>query len=72
MNPDTHHSGRNHMNTQNFVPWHAQPPQRCLEQLGSNSHTGLSADEVAAGLAKHGANRLAEKTPRPAWLKFLD
>ena len=60
------------MTTQNFVPWHAQSPQRCLEQLGSNSHAGLSADEVAAGLAKHGANRLAEKTPRPAWLKFLD
>ena len=60
------------MTKQTAVPWHAQPSQRCLEQLGSNSHTGLSADEVAAGRAKHGANRLAEKTPRPAWLKFLD
>ena len=57
---------------QNIVPWHAQPSQRCLEQLGSNLHAGLSADEVAVGLAKHGANRLAEKTPRPALLKFFD
>jgi Ca2+-transporting ATPase len=54
------------------MPWHAHPSQHCLEQLGSNSHTGLSADAVARGLAQHGANRLAEKIPRPAWLKFLD
>lgn len=54
------------------VPWHAQPGQQCLEQLGSNQQNGLSANEVAAGLARHGANRLAEKAPRPAWQKFLD
>ena len=56
----------------NSVPWHAQTSQRCLEQLNSNPQTGLGTDEVAAGLARHGANRLAEKAPRPAWLKFLD
>lgn len=54
------------------VPWHAQPSQRCLERLNSDLHTGLSTDEVAIGLSKHGDNRLAEKAPRPAWLKFLD
>ena len=60
------------MRNNNPVPWHAQPSQRCLEQLSTSSHTGLSSEQVAIGLVKHGANRLSEKAPRPAWLKFLD
>jgi P-type Ca2+ transporter type 2C len=57
---------------QNTVPWHAQPGKDCLEQLGSESNGGLSSDEIAVRLARHGANQLAEKAPRAAWLKFLD
>jgi P-type Ca2+ transporter type 2C len=60
------------MSKQTDTPWHAQPPQGCLEQLQSDAHAGLGANEVVARLATHGANRLAEKPPRPAWLKFLD
>jgi P-type Ca2+ transporter type 2C len=60
------------MTKPNLPSWHAQTAQHCLEQLASNVKTGLGADEVAAGLVKHGANRLAEKAPRPAWQKFLD
>lgn len=60
------------MKNNNSVPWHAQPSQRCLEQLSSDPHTGLSSEEVAVSLDKYGANRLSEKVPRPAWLKFLD
>ena len=52
--------------------WHAKTSERCLSQLSSNSDVGLSGEEVKQRLAKYGSNRLAEKTPRPAWLKFLD
>jgi Ca2+-transporting ATPase len=34
--------------------------------------TGLLQAQVAVRLQRHGPNRLAEKPPRPAWLKFLD
>lgn len=33
---------------------------------------GLSEAEAQQRLAQHGPNRLREKLPRPAWLKFLD
>ncbi len=60
------------MNKPDSISWHAQSALECLDQLGSDARGGLDAAQVAAGLARHGANRLAEKAPRPAWKKFLD
>lgn len=60
------------MTAQNTKTWHAQPPEHCLAQLGSNPGAGLDNEEVTRRLAEHGANRLAEKASRPVWLKFLD
>ena len=53
-------------------PWHALPPDRVAAELDSNPAQGLNAAEAASRLLQHGPNRLAEKPPRPAWLKFLD
>ena len=60
------------MTKQNPVPWHTKSPQDCLDQLNSDANVGLNNEEVAARLATHGLNRLAEKAPRSAWLKFFD
>ncbi len=62
------------MNTQKplpVLPWHALPAAQVARELATDA-AGLTADEAAARLAAHGPNRLAEKPPRPAWLKFLD
>ncbi|MDP1735467.1 MAG: cation-translocating P-type ATPase [Sulfuritalea sp.] len=62
------------MNTQKplpVLPWHALPAAQIARELATDAG-GLTADEAAARLAAHGPNRLAEKSPRPAWLKFLD
>jgi len=53
-------------------PWHALPAEAVVTELGSGLPHGLSADEAATRLARHGQNRLAEKPARPAWLRFLD
>ena len=52
--------------------WHALPAEAALAELGGSLPRGLPAAEAGARLARHGPNRLAEKPPRPAWLKFLD
>jgi len=63
------------MNTQKSfpaLPWHALSTAQVTEQLASAVADGLTVQEAAARLVAHGPNRLAEKPPRPAWLKFLD
>ncbi|GAB3540550.1 cation-transporting P-type ATPase [Noviherbaspirillum agri] len=60
------------MTTAKTASWHAQTSDDCLEQLSSDPKAGLSPEETARRLVEYGPNRLAEKTPRPAWLKFLD
>ena len=60
------------MTTEKSESWHAKKPERCLEQLTCNPDAGLSSEEVQRRLTEYGANRLAEKAPRPAWLKFVD
>ncbi len=60
------------MTIQNTKSWHAQAPERCLEELASNPQSGLNDEEVSSRLVEHGTNRLAEKAPRPVWLKFVD
>ena len=52
--------------------WHSLSAQATSETLGADPATGLSSDEAAVRLARHGENRLAETPPRPVWLKFLD
>lgn len=52
--------------------WHAQDSASVLAQLAVRPESGLNSAELAQRLAQHGENRLAERPPRPAWLKFLD
>ncbi|MBK7422598.1 MAG: cation-translocating P-type ATPase [Propionivibrio sp.] len=52
--------------------WHAYPAEDVVRQLASDATHGIGTAEAARRLAVHGFNRLAEKSPRPAWLRFLD
>jgi len=53
-------------------PWHALNTETVARELAVDPAIGLAAVAVAARMQAHGQNRLAEKTPRPAWLKFVD
>ncbi|MGZ5030152.1 MAG: calcium-translocating P-type ATPase, PMCA-type [Methylobacter sp.] len=46
--------------------WHTQPAEEALSALASDPSTGLSLTSAADRLRLYGANRLAEKPPRPA------
>ncbi len=50
--------------------WHHLSLEQVHEQL-KTSHHGLSQEEVAARLAKHGPNELVEKKKTPAYIRFL-
>jgi len=52
--------------------WHALSAEAAAAELSVTPAGGLSAAVAADRLVRHGPNRLAEKMPRPAWLKFLD
>ncbi|MDP2882663.1 MAG: HAD-IC family P-type ATPase [Azonexus sp.] len=52
--------------------WHALAPPQVATELNVVPDRGLSTVQIANRLAEHGPNRLAEKAPRPVWLKFLD
>ncbi|MEQ9060315.1 MAG: cation-translocating P-type ATPase [Gammaproteobacteria bacterium] len=52
--------------------WHAMSTAEVCEALGVDPAQGLYAAAATARLREYGANRLAERPPRPAWLKFLD
>ena len=52
--------------------WHALPTRQVAAELDSDPAQGLATAVAASRLAQFGPNRLAEKPPRPAWLKFLD
>jgi Ca2+-transporting ATPase len=52
--------------------WHALPASAVAGEFAVDIAAGLATTEAQARLETHGANRLAEKAPRPAWLKFLD
>jgi Ca2+-transporting ATPase len=54
------------------VPWHAQSADQICTGLETDPARGLSPEEAALRLTRHGSNRLTQKPPRPAWLKFLD
>ncbi|HEY9099457.1 MAG TPA: HAD-IC family P-type ATPase [Thiobacillus sp.] len=52
--------------------WHLQSAGEVCADLETDPARGLAPDAAAQRLAHHGPNRLAEKKPRPAWLKFFD
>lgn len=52
--------------------WHALVTEEVIRRLASDPVAGLATEEAEQRHAAHGPNRLAEKPPRPAWLKFLD
>ena len=57
-------------NSQKADPWSVDAGV-VLAGLDTSSH-GLTEAEARQRRERYGPNRLAEKTPRPAWLKFLD
>ncbi|MBK7586129.1 MAG: cation-translocating P-type ATPase [Myxococcales bacterium] len=56
----------------NKTAWHARPLPEVVEALGSDVERGLGRREAAASLARHGANRLARRPPKPQWRLFLE
>ncbi|MBL8449526.1 MAG: cation-translocating P-type ATPase [Dechloromonas sp.] len=54
------------------VAWHTLSTEAVAEALATDVKRGLTGAEAARRLALHGTNRLAQKPPRPVWLKFLD
>ena len=52
--------------------WHALSADAVLSTLDSTPHQGLDSVRCAERLNEYGPNKLAERPPRPAWLKFLD
>ena len=52
--------------------WHGLDVAQCAARLQTHPAHGLSQAEAAQRLVRHGPNKLAEKKPRSAWLKFLD
>ncbi|MBW4497876.1 MAG: cation-translocating P-type ATPase [Oscillatoria princeps RMCB-10] len=54
------------------VAWHTQEIDKALEQLHSDSTSGLNAGEVAERLQRYGPNELKETAGRSAWQILLD
>lgn len=54
------------------LPWHALGPEEVARRLAVDPQAGLPEHEAAERLARHGPNRLPEKSPRPLWRKFFD
>jgi P-type Ca2+ transporter type 2C len=52
--------------------WHARALPEVVEQLGSDVAHGLSREQAADRLARHGPNRLARRPPKPQWRLFLE
>jgi P-type Ca2+ transporter type 2C len=60
------------MNPQHDTAWHARPVEEVLGRIGADPSRGLTEAVARQRLLEHGPNLLAEKAPRPAWLKFFD
>lgn len=52
--------------------WHALGVETVIDRLELDTSSGLASAEVEQRLQAYGPNQLAQKKPRPAWLKFLD
>jgi P-type Ca2+ transporter type 2C len=51
-------------------PW-AEDAAAVASRLGVDPERGLSSDEAAARLARHGPNQLEAEPPVPRWRKLL-
>ena len=51
---------------------HTQPLSELLEQLHTNEHQGLSAEQAAQHLSQFGPNRLKEKKKKGIFARFFD
>jgi P-type Ca2+ transporter type 2C len=54
------------------LPWHALTVDRVTDRLDVDVERGLSRADVQDRTQRYGINRLAEKPPRPIWLRVLD
>ncbi len=52
------------------LAWHADSADAAAQRLAVDSGSGLTEDEAATRLARHGLNRLTEKPGIPAWRRF--
>ena len=52
------------------IAWHADSAEAAARRLSVDSAIGLTGDDAAARLAKHGPNRLTEMPGKPAWRRF--
>ncbi|MBS1169860.1 MAG: ATPase, type [Burkholderiaceae bacterium] len=52
--------------------WHTLDTQELAKQLAVSPTTGLTLEEAAHRLAKHGENTIRERPPRPQWRMFFD
>ena len=60
------------MNLDPNTAWHAMPAEDVVSHLDVDGAQGLDNENVRQRLATYGPNRLTEKPPRSAWLKFFD
>ena len=52
--------------------WHSEDLTAISRELGSDTHSGLTAEQAEERQREHGPNKLDEKPPRPWILRFLD
>lgn len=52
--------------------WHLLPVEEAAERLGIDLSQGLTKEEAASRLARHGANEILERPPRPPWRMLLE
>jgi magnesium-transporting ATPase (P-type) len=51
--------------------WHALPGEEIVRRLGTDTNSGLGADEVARRLERYGRNRLPEGVKQSAFVRLL-
>ena len=54
------------------IAWHALTTDHAADRLGVDRARGLSSDEAAERLLRHGLNRLTETPGKPAWKRFAE
>lgn len=54
------------------LAWHALTADHAADRLGVDHTRGLSANEAAERLLRHGPNRLTETPGKPAWRRFAE
>ncbi len=59
------------MNESGHTRWHHLPTAEAAALLDSNLESGLESHDIEARRRKHGPNRMAARSRRSAWLRFL-